>query len=68
VWSAGFTCAMPLILTCTSIYSLFSLQESSTVLEKWLTTQEKKLQEIKKDETKLENLYKTLLMQRYCCL
>lgn len=59
---------MPLILTCTSIYSLFSLQESSTVLEKWLTTQEKKLQEIKKDETKLENLYKTLLMQRYCCL
>lgn len=59
---------MPLILTCTCIYSLFSLQESSTVLEKWLTTQEKKLQEIKKDETKLENLYKTLLMQRYCCL
>uniref|UniRef100_A0A8C2T0X3 Spectrin repeat containing nuclear envelope protein 2 n=1 Tax=Coturnix japonica TaxID=93934 RepID=A0A8C2T0X3_COTJA len=48
----------------TSLQQLNSLQESSTVLEKWLTTQEEKLQEIKKDETKLENLYKTLLMQR----
>ncbi|XP_065605086.1 nesprin-2 isoform X2 [Cyrtonyx montezumae] len=48
----------------TSLQQLNSLQESSTVLEKWLTTQEEKLKEIKKDETKLENLYKTLLMQR----
>uniref|UniRef100_A0A8C2T2D1 Spectrin repeat containing nuclear envelope protein 2 n=1 Tax=Coturnix japonica TaxID=93934 RepID=A0A8C2T2D1_COTJA len=40
----------------TSLQQLNSLQESSTVLEKWLTTQEEKLQEIKKDETKLENL------------
>ncbi|XP_021259548.1 nesprin-2 isoform X4 [Numida meleagris] len=48
----------------TSLQQLNSLQESSTVLEKWLTTQEGKLQEIKKDEAKLENLYKTLLMQR----
>ncbi|OXB54356.1 hypothetical protein ASZ78_006237 [Callipepla squamata] len=48
----------------TSLQQLNSLQESSTVLEKWLSTQEEKLKEIKKDETKLENLYKTLLMQR----
>ncbi|XP_042670139.1 nesprin-2 isoform X5 [Centrocercus urophasianus] len=48
----------------TSLQQLNSLQESSTVLEKWLTTQEEKLHEIKEDETKLENLYKTLLMQR----
>ncbi|NXC37840.1 SYNE2 protein, partial [Penelope pileata] len=47
-----------------SLQQLNSLEESSTVLEKWLTTQEEKLQEIKKDETKLENLYKVLLMQR----
>lgn len=56
---------MPLILTCTCVYSLFSLEESSIVLEEWLITQEEKLQEIEKDETKLEDLYKTLLMQRY---
>ncbi|XP_010710323.1 nesprin-2 isoform X1 [Meleagris gallopavo] len=48
----------------TSLQQLNSLQESNTVLEKWLTTQEEKLHEIKKDEIKLENLYKTLLMQR----
>lgn len=59
---------MPLILSCTCVYSLFSLEESSTVLEEWLITQEEKLQEIEKDETKLEDLYKTLLMQRYRCL
>ena len=59
---------MPLILTCVCIYTLFSLEESSTVLEEWLTAQEEKLEEIKKDETKLENFYKTLLIQRYCFL
>ncbi|NXI70462.1 SYNE2 protein, partial [Anseranas semipalmata] len=47
-----------------SLQQLSSLEESSTVLEEWLTTQEEKLQEIQKDETKLENLYKTLIMQR----
>ncbi|XP_054017708.1 nesprin-2 [Dryobates pubescens] len=47
-----------------SLQQLSSLEESSTVLEEWLTAQEEKLQEIKKDETKLENFYKTLLMQR----
>uniref|UniRef100_A0A803XRM3 Spectrin repeat containing nuclear envelope protein 2 n=1 Tax=Meleagris gallopavo TaxID=9103 RepID=A0A803XRM3_MELGA len=40
----------------TSLQQLNSLQESNTVLEKWLTTQEEKLHEIKKDEIKLENL------------
>ncbi|XP_009068906.1 PREDICTED: nesprin-2-like, partial [Acanthisitta chloris] len=47
-----------------SLQQLSSLEESSTVLEEWLTTQEEKLKEIKKDETKLEDFYKTLLMQR----
>uniref|UniRef100_A0A8B9BTJ4 Spectrin repeat containing nuclear envelope protein 2 n=1 Tax=Anser brachyrhynchus TaxID=132585 RepID=A0A8B9BTJ4_9AVES len=47
-----------------SLQQLSSLEESSTVLEEWLITQEEKLQEIEKDETKLEDLYKTLLMQR----
>ncbi|NXK56413.1 SYNE2 protein, partial [Chauna torquata] len=47
-----------------SLQQLSSLEESSTVLEEWLTTQEEELQEIRKDETKLENFYKTLLMQR----
>lgn len=56
---------MPLILTCVHIYTPFSLEESITVLEEWLTAQELKLEEMKKDETKLENFYKTLLTQRY---
>jgi len=56
---------MPPILTCICIYTPFSLEESSMVLEEWLTAQELKLEEIRKDETKLENFYKTLLMQRY---
>ncbi|KAM9652315.1 nesprin-2 isoform 3-T5 [Morphnus guianensis] len=47
-----------------SLQQLSSLEESSTILEEWLTAQEEKLKEIKKDETKLENFYKTLLMQR----
>ncbi|KAM7109858.1 nesprin-2 [Ciconia maguari] len=47
-----------------SLQQLSSLEESSMVLEEWLTAQEEKLKEIKKDETKLENFYKTLLMQR----
>ncbi|XP_075359888.1 nesprin-2 isoform X3 [Mycteria americana] len=47
-----------------SLQQLSSLEESSMVLVEWLTAQEEKLQEIKKDETKLENFYKTLLMQR----
>lgn len=56
---------MLLILTCVYIYTPFSLEESITVLEEWLTAQELKLEEMKKDETKLENFYKTLLTQRY---
>ncbi|XP_026705487.1 nesprin-2 isoform X2 [Athene cunicularia] len=47
-----------------SLQQLSSLEESSTVLEEWLTAQEEKLEETKKDETKLENFHKTLLMQR----
>ncbi|XP_069712839.1 nesprin-2 [Phaenicophaeus curvirostris] len=47
-----------------SLQKLSSLEESSTALEEWLAAQEEKLEEIKKDETKLENFYKTLLMQR----
>ncbi|XP_075282973.1 nesprin-2 isoform X3 [Opisthocomus hoazin] len=47
-----------------SLQQLSSLEESSMVLEEWLTAQELKLEEIRKDETKLENFYKTLLMQR----
>ncbi|XP_042654923.1 nesprin-2 isoform X2 [Tyto alba] len=47
-----------------SLQQLSSLKENSTILEEWLTAQEEKLEEIKKDETKLENFYKTLLMQR----
>ncbi|XP_054681925.1 nesprin-2 isoform X1 [Grus americana] len=47
-----------------SLQQLSSLEESRTVLEEWLTAQEEKLEEIKKDETKLENFYKTVLMQR----
>lgn len=59
---------MPFILTYVCIYILFSLEESGTVLEGWLTAQEEKLKEIKNDETKLEKLYRTLLAQRYCFL
>ncbi|XP_037249263.1 nesprin-2 isoform X1 [Falco rusticolus] len=47
-----------------SLQQLSSLEESSTVLEEWLIAQEEKLKEIQKDETKLENFYKTLLAQR----
>ncbi|XP_063189611.1 nesprin-2 isoform X1 [Chroicocephalus ridibundus] len=47
-----------------SLQQLSSLEESTTVLEEWLSAQEAKLEEIKKDETKLENFYKTLLTQR----
>ncbi|KAM6311325.1 nesprin-2 [Aegotheles albertisi] len=47
-----------------SLQQLSSLEESSMVLQEWLTDQEEKLEDIKKDETKLENFYKTLLMQR----
>ncbi|XP_010138785.1 PREDICTED: nesprin-2-like, partial [Buceros rhinoceros silvestris] len=47
-----------------SLQQLNSLEESITVLEEWLTAQELKLEEMKKDETKLENFYKTLLTQR----
>uniref|UniRef100_A0A8C0HMF1 Spectrin repeat containing nuclear envelope protein 2 n=1 Tax=Buteo japonicus TaxID=224669 RepID=A0A8C0HMF1_9AVES len=47
-----------------SLQQLSSLEESSMILEEWLTAQEEKLKEIKKDETKLENFYKTVLMQR----
>ncbi|KAM6445512.1 nesprin-2 isoform 2-T3 [Rhynochetos jubatus] len=48
----------------TSLQQLSSLGERSTALGEWLTAQEEKLEEIEKDETKLENSYKTLLMQR----
>ncbi|XP_059675230.1 nesprin-2 [Gavia stellata] len=48
----------------TSLQQLSSLEESSTVLDEWLTAQEEKLGEIKGEETKLENFYKTLSMQR----
>uniref|UniRef100_A0A8C0F7Z5 Spectrin repeat containing nuclear envelope protein 2 n=1 Tax=Bubo bubo TaxID=30461 RepID=A0A8C0F7Z5_BUBBB len=34
------------------------------LITKWLTAQEEKLEETKKDETKVENFYKTLLIQR----
>ncbi|XP_030338707.1 nesprin-2 isoform X2 [Strigops habroptila] len=47
-----------------SLQQLSSLEESSKVLEGWLTAQEEKLKEVKNDETKFENFYKTLLMQR----
>ncbi|KAM6130878.1 nesprin-2 [Pterocles gutturalis] len=47
-----------------SLQQLSGLEESSMVLDEWLTAQEEKLKKIKKDETKLENFYKTLLMQR----
>ncbi|XP_061854786.1 nesprin-2 isoform X2 [Colius striatus] len=47
-----------------SLQQLSSLEESSKVLKEWLSAQEEKLKEIKKDETTLENFYKTLLLQR----
>ncbi|KAJ7412926.1 nesprin-2 isoform X1 [Pitangus sulphuratus] len=47
-----------------SLQQLSSLEESSSALEEWLTAQEEKLREINEDETKIENFYKTLLMQR----
>lgn len=33
--------------------------------EEWLSVQEEKVKEINKDDTELENVYKSLLMQRY---
>ncbi|XP_071413447.1 nesprin-2 isoform X2 [Pithys albifrons albifrons] len=47
-----------------SLQQLNSLEESRLVLEEWLSAQEEKLKEIDKDESKLENFYRTLLMQR----
>ncbi|XP_064515447.1 nesprin-2 isoform X2 [Pseudopipra pipra] len=47
-----------------SLQQLSSLEESISTLEEWLTAQEEKLKDINKDETKLENFYKALLMQR----
>uniref|UniRef100_A0A8C3K9B5 Spectrin repeat containing nuclear envelope protein 2 n=1 Tax=Calidris pygmaea TaxID=425635 RepID=A0A8C3K9B5_9CHAR len=48
-----------------SLQQLSSLEESRTVLEEWLAAQEAKLEEIKKDETKLENFHKTLLIKPF---
>ncbi|XP_058716797.1 nesprin-2 [Poecile atricapillus] len=47
-----------------SLQQLSSLEESSMALEEWLSAQEEKVKEINKDDTELENIYKTLLMQR----
>ncbi|XP_005047765.1 PREDICTED: nesprin-2 [Ficedula albicollis] len=47
-----------------SLQQLSSLEESSMALEGWLSAQEEKVKEISKDDTELENVYKTLLMQR----
>ncbi|XP_014105243.1 PREDICTED: nesprin-2 isoform X1 [Pseudopodoces humilis] len=47
-----------------SLQQLSSLEESSMALEEWLSAQEEKVKEINKDDTELENVYKTLLMQR----
>uniref|UniRef100_A0A8U7ML44 Spectrin repeat containing nuclear envelope protein 2 n=1 Tax=Corvus moneduloides TaxID=1196302 RepID=A0A8U7ML44_CORMO len=47
-----------------SLQQLSSLEESSMALEEWLSTQEEQVKEINKDATELENVYKTLLMQR----
>lgn len=61
----GFSHVVPLILTLVSIYTSFSLEESIMALEEWLSAQEEKVKEIGKDATELEDVYKTLLMQRY---
>lgn len=34
-------------------------------LEEWLSAQEERVKEIDKDDAELENVYETLLMQRY---
>uniref|UniRef100_A0A8C3V6R4 Nesprin-2 n=1 Tax=Catharus ustulatus TaxID=91951 RepID=A0A8C3V6R4_CATUS len=47
-----------------SLQQLSSLEESIMALEEWLSAQEKKVKEISKDATELEDVYKTLLMQR----
>ncbi|XP_063255607.1 nesprin-2 [Prinia subflava] len=47
-----------------SLQQLSSLDESSKALEEWLSAWEEKVKEINKDDTELENVYKTLLMQR----
>uniref|UniRef100_A0A8C0ZEM2 Spectrin repeat containing nuclear envelope protein 2 n=1 Tax=Cyanistes caeruleus TaxID=156563 RepID=A0A8C0ZEM2_CYACU len=43
-----------------SLQQLSSLEESSMALEEWLSAQEEKVKEINKDDTELENVYKTL--------
>ncbi|XP_063015844.1 nesprin-2 isoform X4 [Melospiza melodia melodia] len=47
-----------------SLQQLSSLEESSMALKEWLSAQEEKVKEINKDDTELEDIYKTLLMQR----
>uniref|UniRef100_A0A8C5NQZ7 Spectrin repeat containing nuclear envelope protein 2 n=1 Tax=Junco hyemalis TaxID=40217 RepID=A0A8C5NQZ7_JUNHY len=47
-----------------SLQHLSSLEESSMALKEWLSAQEEKVKEINKDDTELEDVYKTLLMQR----
>ncbi|XP_064278968.1 nesprin-2 isoform X2 [Passer domesticus] len=47
-----------------SLQQLSSLEESSMALEEWLSAQEEKVKEVNKDDTELEDVYKTLLMQR----
>uniref|UniRef100_A0A8C0UW16 Spectrin repeat containing nuclear envelope protein 2 n=1 Tax=Cyanistes caeruleus TaxID=156563 RepID=A0A8C0UW16_CYACU len=48
-----------------SLQQLSSLEESSMALEEWLSAQEEKVKEINKDDTELENVYKTLLMKPF---
>lgn len=70
-FSAKHCCQQVLAMWCllfwpeSWFYSSFSLEESSMALEEWLSAQEEKVKEINKDDTELENVYKTLLMQRY---
>uniref|UniRef100_A0A8U8C3E0 Uncharacterized protein n=1 Tax=Geospiza parvula TaxID=87175 RepID=A0A8U8C3E0_GEOPR len=47
-----------------SLQQLSSLEESSMALKEWLSAQEEKVKEINKDDAELEDVYKTLLMQR----
>ncbi|OWK58801.1 Nesprin-2 [Lonchura striata] len=47
-----------------SLQQFSSLEESSMALEEWLSAQEEKVKEMNKDDTELEDVYKTLLMQR----
>lgn len=62
---AGFSHVMPLILTWICVFTSFSLEETSMALEEWLSAQEGRVKEIDKDDAELENVYETLLMQRY---